>query len=511
MPTASSRLRSTTQVVAPSSDSHLVGWTAKPDRVSTKSSDAEPHRSLSNAKSRRHSTAALEAMAAIWLAAIIVTASGTPSGAATSQATAIAPSLHVVGALESSGDMVVLVNLTKQGTLQLTGLDVASGRVVWQLPYSTSDLTPGVYSDPQISHGVVVDLEPVAGSYPSVVIRGIDVATGSVKWRLAGNYVVDDDILSCLGGSDFCISIETQSGTDLGILDATSGHLIGNLPGIERAMDGEGLYETSAAAPTFEEIGPNGAPAWSRPTSALFGSGYTPNTGWDIEARSGLDVGTIGVTIQGLSQTTYQLAPGGGNENLSASKSVGFKRSNGELVWSASGMYDCGGVLDFLTTPVLCQFTGNAHITSLTEKSPVFQHVTLTFAGLNPQTGAISWHQPVLNYVPLVNSAAVPFLDGSHVVVRGPRGLEILNTASGAVSSPGASSHFWCENVRTYKLAGVDDYAHGERVAAPTFASCSPSGIAASGLPLTQPSAVGVKAAGMFVWVSPGGLEAERL
>jgi hypothetical protein len=455
-----------------------------------------------------HRLPALGIFAALFLAAMLFS-SGSPGSAATSQPTAIAPVLHVISQLESSGDMVVLVNLTKENTLQLTGLDVATRQVVWQMPYSTSDLTAGVWPEPQIVHGVVIDLEPVNGDYPSVTIRGIDVATGSVRWQIPGMFLVGDVTLACAGESDFCIDVVTQGGAQLGVLSATSGHLIRYLSGPERTIDGKRLYETSAAAPTLEEVRPDGSPAWSRPISALFGSGFTLDAGWDIEPRSGLEVGSIGVAGKGVNESTDQLAPGGGNFDLAASKTVGFKQSNGEVVWSDSGMYDCGGTLQFLSTPVLCVLTGSSHVASLPQPYPTFKNVTLTFAGLDPLTGAVGWHQPVLNFSSILEGVTVPFLDGSHVVVRGRTGLEVVSTATGAVSYPSSSTYYWCENIATYKLAGVNDLNHGTRVAAPTFGSCSAAGSATTkGSPSTRPATVGVKAAGMFVWVSPSGLEA---
>jgi hypothetical protein len=423
-----------------------------------------------------------------------------------------ASSLHVVSEPVVAGKVVVVVNLTPSHTLELSAVDPLTDTVVWQMPYSTSLITPGVWPDPGVSDGVVVDFDPVLGpSSAGVVVQGINASTGAVVWRLPSIEVVIDEPISCAGRGTICIPIATTSSSDLLVLTASTGRLIRSVGGIERNMDGASLYETNANVPTFEKIGATGQTEWTKTVASFFGSGYTPNAGWDFEPLAGLDVGTVGVAVQGINEATGKLEPGGATENLGASKSVGIA-SNGSLTWTAPGMYQCGGSLIFLSTPVLCRFTGSIYYATETSHG-VFRRATLHLEGFNPRTGAITWVRSVSNMQTVSDGLSLPFLDGTHLVVRGPTGLEIVNVSTGAVSRPAAGADYWCEHSGgLYTVVSVTgDYSHGHHTAAPTFSSCSASGVSQPGHPKTQPSTVGVEVDGKFVWLSSKGLQVEAV
>jgi hypothetical protein len=419
-----------------------------------------------------------------------------------------ATSLHVVSDPVAAGKVVVVVSLSASRTLELSGVNPVNKAVVWQMPYSTSLITPGVSPDPVVSGGIVVDLDPELGpTKADVVVQGVKASTGAVVWRMPGFYVVNDEPNTCAGKNEICIPVASASGTDLKVLTASTGRLIARISGVVRSMDGAGLYESAAAAPTLEKISATARVEWRKTVASLFGPGYTPDAGWDFEPRSGLDVGTIGVALQGFNYATGQIEPGGAAQDLAKSKTVGIAENNGSLLWTAPGMYDCGGTLQFLSTPVLCSFTGSIFYASETAH-PVFRGVTLSLEGLDPKKGVVTWRRPVSNVKTVSEGLSVPFLDGSHIVVRGPAGLEILNVTTGATSGPANGTDYWCEHTGTYTEVSVaGDYSHGHHSAAPTFGSCSASGVAQTGVPRTQSSTVGIRVAGRFVWISPKGLE----
>lgn len=419
-----------------------------------------------------------------------------------------ASSLHVVSEPVVAGKVVVVVNLTSRRTLELSAVDPANNAVIWQMPYSTSLITPGVSPDPDVSDGIVVDLDPTLGpTNPKIVVQGVNASTGAVAWRLPYSQVVIDEPITCAGKDTFCVPISTGFSADLIVLAASSGRRLGTVAGIERNMDGAGLYQTAATVPTLEKIGISAQAEWTKTIASFFGSGYTPNAGWDFEPRSGLDVGTVGVAAQGINEATGQIEPGGATENIGASKSVGIA-GNGSLKWTAPGMYQCGGSLAFLSTPVLCLFTGSIYFASETSHA-VLRHVTLNLEGFDPRTGAITWRRPVINVQAVSEGMSVPFVDGTHLVARGPKGLEVINVNTGAVARAASGAHYWCEYTSSYTEVSVTgDYSHGHHSAAPTFGSCSASGAAKSGYPKSQPSTVGVRVDGKFVWISPKGFQA---
>ena len=419
-------------------------------------------------------------------------------------------SLHVVSEPIAAGNVVVVVNVTQAHTLELSAVDPANQKVIWQLPYSSSDITPGVWPEPVVADGVVIDLSPALGaSDPDVAVEGVDAQTGNVAWRLPGNGIVDDVPLSC-AKHDFCLAINTQSGNELEVVRASTGQPVRTIVGIERSMDGVGLYQTSSAAPTLEEVSVQGALAWTKTVKSYFGLGFTPDSGWDFDPRGALEVGTIGIADKGVNYSTGQIAPGGATENIGASESVGIRRSDGSLVWKDSGMYQCGGSLLFLATPVLCDFTGKIHLATQTAK-PVFEGGSLVISGFDTKTGAKTWRQPVTDYQSVALGQTLPFLDGNHLVIQTAKNFEVLNVQTGSTANSPSGASYWCESSGTYTIvSSASDYAHGHREAAPTFGSCSAKGQTEMSGPQTQPTTVGVIAHGMFVWSSPGGLKAVR-
>ena len=437
-----------------------------------------------------------------------------PAGAALTLATpALFPSvssLHVVSEPVAAGNVVVVVNVTRAHTLELSAVDPVKQRVIWQLPYSSSDITPGVWPEPVVTDGVVIDLTPALGaSDPDVAVEGVKAQSGSVAWRMPGDGIVDDVPLSC-AKHDFCLAINGRSGTELDVVKASTGQLVRTIAGVERSMDGVGLYQTSNAAPTLDEVNAQGALAWTKPVKSYFGSGYTPDSGWDFDPRGALDVGTIGVADKGVNYSTGQISPGGATEDISASESVGIRKADGSLAWKDSGTYQCGGSLAFLATPVLCDFTGKIHIATETAK-PVFVGGSLVISGFDTKTGAKTWRQSVNNYQSVALGQTLPFLDGNHLVIETASNFEVLDVQTGSTARSASGASYWCESSGTYTIvSNASDYAHGHREAAPTFGSCSANGQAKSSGPKSQPTTVGVVVQGMFVWSSPNGLKAVR-
>ncbi len=438
-----------------------------------------------------------------------VSASSLSAQATTATARSLGGPLKVVGQPAAVGDEVVVVNLTSARALQLTGVNAKTG-TTWHLPYSTSITTPGVYPEVQVAASNVIDLDPVYGAAdPDVSVRGIDATTGTLRWELPEMHVVGDIPLVCGSSKDFCIVTYNGLTPDLVVVNATTGHVVRTIPGVERAIDAQGLYQLASSTPAFEELGAQAQVLWRGTVSSLFGPGHSPDFGWDVHAISGLDIGTVGTVPQGINTQTDLPGPNGETENLAADTTVAFRPGDGKRVWSDPGTFSCGGSFDILSPIVLCRFTGALHFTQNSTK-PRFENVTLTLEGFNATTGAITWRRPVQDFHALVQGLTVPFADSSHVVVAGPAGLEVLDTVTGATAPGSKTASYWCEHLGMYTVVPFPgDYAHGQRAAAPTFGACRASGSAIAGHPISQPATVGVRVAGMFVWPSASGLEAE--
>lgn len=458
----------------------------------------------SPAESRRRPTRRTwVAVAVIGAVAIIAGGLTTLSGGGSSGWTD--PSLHVVGSPVTVHGMVVVLDV-RNHHLELTGVKAADGSIVWHQPFSASAITPGVGFGPTVLDDTVVGLAPAGTSDdPSVTVEGIDPPTGKVIWTVPQPLVATDAPAVCSGGAYFCIAgPDSATTTALALINPATGDIAGVDKGPYRNMavpppgtTNEGdLWQTGDSTPTFMQISPTGAQAWTKTVASVFGgSQFDPSDGWDFLIKDGLDVGSVGVT------------PTGNSEPLGGYKTLGISTTDGTVRWSDPGNYLCGGGLQFLTADVVCRYTGTAVVKG---QSVTMSGVTLTLEGLNAGSGATTWSRPVLDPEALSLGTNVAFADGTHVVVRLPAGNRVvLDVQNGHTSPVGVSDVFWCEQNPMYKVTTPQGAsAEGQRQSAPVFRACSADGSAVKALPTTSPSTVGVTAGSMFVWPTPKGLQA---
>lgn len=417
-------------------------------------------------------------------------------------------SLKVVGTPVVGGNKVLLLNLATDHLLQLTAVNPDNGAAAWSEPFSPSGVTAGVWFGPVVAQGIALDLDPTSGpSNPNVTVKGLSVATGKTVWSLSEPAVLTDPPEVCLANQYFCLPVYlTATTTALLAVNAATGQASGALDGPQRLMsptttgnvDQGGLWETDDSSPTFTEVSPNGQRVWTAPVASLFGgSQYNPNYGWAFNARDRLDIGSVGT------------APVGKTENLTQFKTLGISTSDGSVAWSAPGDYICGGGLQFLTSDVVCRYSGSA-----VETSP--SHVSITgsvvLQGIKPTTGTVTWSQSVLQPTNLSIGTDVPFADGTHFVIMLPNGKRaVLNAETGALSSPQANEVFWCEHLPLYHMTAISGAAgSGIRSGTPTFSACTADGTPTTAQPLATASAVGVSTDGLFIWPTPTGLEAVK-
>jgi hypothetical protein len=146
-------------------------------------------------------------------------------------------------------------------------------------------------------------------------------------------------------------------------------------------------------------------------------------------------------------------------------KTVGMSAANGDIKWSRPGFFMCGGTLQFLSTAVTCDFSG-----TVTERTPLqFSGLGRSFQGLDPVSGQVVWSEPVADPEAVAEAVPQPFVDGRTPAVRR----------------------------RPQQRARVS--------------SCAVTGAPAKGLPSSRPSAVGMDADGLFIWLAPTGLRAVPL
>jgi hypothetical protein len=391
-----------------------------------------------------------------------------------------------------------VITLNESHALQLTDVDPVTGKVMWQHPYAASDVTPGEFLAPALAGDTVLDVTPAGkATSPAVNISGIDVTTGMTKWSGQTSVLLSDNPASCDGNQEFCLTGYNPDGTSaMVILNATTGREVTVLSGPNRAL-GTNLYQSGATTPTLEQLTSTGTIGWTKPASAIFGSGYDPGDGWNIVPVGSLNVGSFGVT---LSDNTM---------NLTNNKTVGFSIATGATAWSIPGSYMCMGGLIFLTTQVTCEYSGVVKEPTKGALYPSMNGVTLKLAGFNPNSGAITWTQPVKDVEAMTFGNELRFEDAEQLVVLLPNGKQaLLNTATGSTTSLTRSTVLWCQKQPIFKIpAAKGTEGGGRRASAPVYYPCTPTGTPTSKLPPSFPSTVGTVVNGVFVWPSPSGLQ----
>lgn len=420
------------------------------------------------------------------------------------------PSLDVVGGPLPAGPNLLVIDVTSGLELQLSALDPLTGHVRWSTQISASFIPPVVLLQPVVIGTTALVLVPADGnaSDPNVDIEGVNIVNGRVKWREKQTPIVTDAPVTCNNGNDFCVAAfgTNQSSTSLALINPSSGHIDTSVTGPARnlgmappgsAAKGD-LWSTFSAVPTLMQLSPAGKVQWQQTVAKIFGGKqYNPNFGWEFAARGSIEVGSVGYPASG-----EKLA-------LDEFKTEGISMANGTVRWSLPGFYMCGGDLGFISTDLLCDFSG----TVTEKKSLQFSGLGLSVDGFNPASGKVTWSERATDAQSLVEDAPQPFLDGQHLVVETGNGKwSVVDTEDGRAQPVGANEVFWCEGEPGYKVTAPEGASdNGERTSEPVFAGCTAAGTQAKGLPTTQPPAVGTVADGLFVWLSPSGLRATPL
>jgi outer membrane protein assembly factor BamB len=322
---------------------------------------------------------------------------------------------------------------------------------------------------PTVLGDIVLALTPVAGSgNPTVKAQGLNVVTGKVLWTVPQPIEISGPLRN--------MAVAQPGSTEEG-----------------------DLWQTDASTPTLAQTSAAGQVVWTHTVAGLFGgSQYDPDVGWDFLIQGSLDVGSIGTTSSGSTVS------------LNDSKTLAISGSDGTIKWTVPGYFRCGGGLQFLTTDIVCQYSGTAHRTAT---SFSMSGISLTLTGLDPSSGKTTWSQPVLGTQALSEGTNVAFADGTHLVVQLPSHQRVvLDVQNGATSAIAGHQVFWCEQVPEFKVNTFKGaQGGGTRVSAPVFRPCSATGKASTGLPANGPSTVGVRAGGLFIWPIPHGLQAARI
>jgi hypothetical protein len=400
--------------------------------------------------------------------------------------------------------MLLVLNVTAQRELEISGVNPTDGDVAWSHPYSPSQITEGAAFTPIAIGSTALVLAPSAAlNNPVVVVEGVNVDSGQVLWKFRQSLDVSDAPVVCGADEYFCFpAFSAATTTELITVDPVTGGVVALLPGPNRnvgvavtgATNVSGLWQTDAAVETLMQTSPNGKRLWAHTVASLFGgSQFATDFGYDFLETNNLDIGTVGVR------------PVGQSEALSEFKTIGIVPSSGVVKWRAAGSIFCTGSIQFLIPFVTCNFKGNAEIGTTTVN---LKGVNLTLNGISASTGKTTWSQRVTNVKALTLGKNVAFSDASHVVVETlAKKWALLDANNGSLSTISKHETFWCEQTNFYKIVAIQGEANsGMRASEPDFIGCSKTGTPVSTLPSTTPSSVGVEVGNEFIWSSSKGL-----
>ncbi len=431
-----------------------------------------------------------------------------PAGASSSPAWSDS-TLHVVGGPVVAGNRLLVLNVTSQRELEISGVNATNGSVVWSHPYSPSQITLGAAFTPIAIGSTTLVLSPGAAlSSPNVRVEGVDVESGKVLWAFKQLVDVSDAPVVCGDGTYFCFpAFSSATTTDLVAVNPSTGAIAGVVPGPYRnvgvavpgAANVTSLWQTDAATGALMQTSASGQRLWSRTVASLFGgSQFSTDYGYDFLVTKNLDIGTVGVT------------PVGKTEAFSQFETVAIVPSDGDVKWRAPGSVFCTGSLQFLAPLITCNFNGKVTVGT---SSPNMNGVTLTLDGISASTGKTTWSQRVTNVRALTVGTNVAFSNESHIVIETQaKKWMLLDVQDGRLSSIPPHETFWCEQTPFYKVVAIQGEADsGSRVSEPVFTGCSKTGKPVSALPATTPSTVGVEVGNSFIWPSPNGLRSRSI
>lgn len=401
-------------------------------------------------------------------------APGTPGRASTTDATAAtdaAPSVvppagplaevawhtervNPVSTPEVIGGTLVLYTL-QQESLEITGVDPATGRVRWSHPATPSQSVGGVTLTVHEVDGAVVHLAPVAGDFHGeaparIMLR--DPRSGEAL-RTSRDPLSHGRLPSaCDSDPDrVCAQVRVDGEwTELGL-----------------TRDGLLLEVPESAATGWAEIGPlglsrtgregtelarvvDGVVLWEASTEDLFAPDHSTNSGWQIQAfaEDSLLVGSVGTRLRAPSYRTEW--------DLPAYRTVGIDAATGERTWLAehTSAFCDTDVTGQPTDPLLaCVWHSGTRVT--VQGDSTFSDLDVDLVRLDPVTGDARWTVELDE--PVWEDGQVPPvlrpMDGRHLSVDTVGGPVVIDVETGE-SRPGRPGDVtWVEQDPYHQVA----------------------------------------------------------
>jgi PQQ-like domain len=422
----------------------------------------------------------------------------------------------------------LVLYVAEGGSLNVTGLDAATGATAWSTEASTSDIVPGTAPVPVIAGANVIYLaRRIDGS---AALTAVDAQSGAPVWQTQGGFFADPPLLCHDDESAVCLSgLLGQGFNPPGQLrfDAATGRRLRapQIAGPGPRELGTGLFDPGSRNPERLLATRAGKVAWSRALARIFPlAGASSDYGWNFDRldRLGLFVGSVG--------TKPREHRGRFTIDLDRSEVAGFRIADGVVRWRSQGEYECtylpcagGSQLGYQvmgapptepTVGLRLVERGTSTARRGANTLTVSADANATLEGFSPANGRTRWRFDSGRNVGLLEGRLIPAQTGPHAIVLRSASHKVvaLNLATGARRAVAATVQGWCRRLSTFRL---DD---GYEVGATTYYDyvgqyalepCS----AGSQKPLAPPAAVpaflgdvAASNAGLIAWSSTRGV-----
>ena len=439
------------------------------------------------------------------LVALLVSLSGCSPETASSPAEPPTPvakvlwtrALRPIGQPALAGGVAVTLVKAGKRSLDVVGVDVGTGKLLWRHPAYPGDAPTGMSIRPAVgtAHNgkqyVVVQSRPRPGLDSWAPLQALDPTTGKVVHTTPSSEHLTSPLGSCSNGKDICA--ESPLGDLRFDLDRWSVSFdMTSTPRGARFL-AEGLYST--ADRPGERLGAvdGSRRLWERGVGSLLPPGFGSDAGWNVSRGSGVYVGNLGYTFPAHLVRRYESGEPVTTDIATPRVMISIEAKSGRVWWTKPGA-DRRCLPDgFDGVDVRCTYRGRAVYRKGVDGSRLVG-AHLGIEGLEPTTGEPTWS------VTLTASGArqmwkeeLPHVGDDHLVVETAEGLRLLDLRSGELTELASDDVLLCREDATFTY-GIYQRNGGELIYA-----CTPTGKESS----TAPGAAAIERAALK---APGGV-----
>lgn len=371
-------------------------------------------------------------------------------------------------------DGVALVYAKTASGVTAHAISVTDGKEIWNQTVHPGLGAPGVSLTPAITKtsagaSVAVFLQETAaptndsGTSWWTAPVAVDLKSGKELYRGDPQLVesrpaaCDDELDMCFTSLDAQTRLTTQHRVDLSAGTDSTGPEVNPLTGNFRLV-GNGLY--SVVEDGREQLArvSAGSKLWEADVQSLFGPGATTNLGWTFEYSKKLDLYIGSVGINPTTETDYaRLMEQTFTVDLTKHKTVGFRASTGEKLWTAEGSekWCSSGVgktetklMEGNAFPVRCEYNQGTMVVP----GDGYQNAEGKVVGYDPATGEAKWQTKPTSIKAAADLLIPSPSRGDMVLTGGPDGLVIVDTRSGASREATSEDVFLCSKAAKYPL-----------------------------------------------------------